>query len=343
MFRSKKVDITGGPIVKSIIIYAIPLIVGSLIQMMFNAADVMIVGNMSRPEDNAVASIGATTTVINLLVTSFLGLSVGVTSTLARALGQRNDEKVRRIVSTAVIFALSLGVVLMAVFILTSKSLLRMLNCPEECFDGAARYFNIYAIGIPAITVYNFASGIIRTQGDTKSPFYYLAISGVSNVALNVILCLLLRDKVSAVAIATTVSQFTSCILAVIHLLRLKGVCRINLRRLTFSPGELWEIVKIGAPCALNSALFSLSNLQIQAELNTYGSDALAGNTASINLASFIQSIASGFNGAVVPFVGQNLGAGNERRVKQSVGYCLLFSVAASFLLGSVIYTFGLE
>ena len=338
MFKRKNVDITGGPIVRSIVAFAIPIIIGSLIQVLFNAADVAIVGNMSAPEDNAVASVGATGAIINLLVNSFIGLSVGVGSVLAGCLGRRNDVRVRRVVSTAMIFALVIGIVLTVVFVLTSKELLYVMKCPEKCFDGAVSYFNVYAIGIPAIMIYNFGAVIIRTQGDTERPFIYLAIAGVVNVVLNVILCLILENKVVAVAIATTVSQTLGCILVLIHLFRLDGVCGLNIKHLSFNMRELWEILKIGAPCALNTALFSISNLQIQTELNTFGENAIAGNTAAANLEHVSNSIAMGFVNATVPFVGQNAGAGNRERVKKSIISCLSIAGCLAILSSVVIY-----
>jgi putative MATE family efflux protein len=341
VFKRRNVDITGGPIVRSIIVYAIPIIIGTLVQVLFNAADVMIVGNMSTPESNAVASVGATTPIINLLVNSFVGLSVGVGSVLARCLGQRNDARVRRVVNTAMIFALAIGIVIMTVFMLTSKEMLRIMKCPDGCFDGAVSYFNIYAIGIPAIMLYNFGAAIVRTQGDTERPFIYLTVAGVVNVILNVLLCLILENKVAAVAIATTVSQTLSCILILIHLFRLNGVCGLNIKKLSFSIRELWEMLKIGAPCALNSALFSISNLQIQTELNSFGENAIAGNTAAGNLEHVSNSISMGFVNATVPFVGQNAGAGNKERVKKSIVSCVSIAGSLALLSSAVIYLLG--
>lgn len=332
MFKRANVDITGGPLLKSIITYAFPIMIGGLIQVLFNAADLMVVGNMGSEAD--VAAVGATSPMINLFVNSCIGLSAGVSAVLARCLGHRDEGRAKRIVTTSVFTALFLGVILTAALVLTCTPFLRMTDCPEDCFAGAADYIKVYAIGVPAVLVYNFGASIIRTSGDTQRPFNYLVVAGVLNVVLNFALCLVLTKKVIAVALSTTVSQFVAAVLTVWHLLRDKGICGINIKEIRFSAKELVGILKIGAPCAFNSALFSLSNVQMQTALNSYGTAAIAGNSAAMSLESSIGSLSSGFNSATVPFVGQNVGAGNKKRVGKSILICSSVSAAIGLVGG---------
>ena len=328
----KKVDITGGPLFKSVVTFSIPLILTSLLQSLFNTADLMVVGNMGG--DLAVGSVGAVSPVVSLLVTSFVGLSAGVNAVLARCFGSGNESRAKRVVNTAVIFSLVFGIILAGVCVAFSGILLEAVGCPEDCFDGAVLYLKIYALGVPAMMVYNFASAIIRTSGDSKSPLYYGIIAGIANVIFNVVFCFLLDSKPAAVAIATTVSQVLGAILTFIHLVRLKTGYRFDIRHLSFSFAELGVILKIGLPCAFNSSLFSLSNIQMHSLINSYGSIATAGNAAATNLETLVSCVSSGVIAATVPFVGQNIGADNKRRVWQSIICCWVLAAGLGFILG---------
>ena len=339
MLKAKNVDIAGGPIAKSMLLYAIPIILGALIQVAFNAADLIVVGKMGGTA--ASAAVGAVSPIINLLVNSFVGLSVGINAVLARRLGQRDTAGAGRVVNTALISAFALGVVLMIVFFIFSKPLLQTLNCDEEYLGGAIIYLNIYAVGIPAVLIYNYAAAIIRSMGDTTRPFIYLVIAGITNVGLNLVLCLILKNKVAAVAIATTVSMFVGAALTMIHLIRLDNGIGFNIKKLSFSFSELIAILKIGTPCAFNSALFSFSNLQMSSAINSYGTAATAGGAAATNIESISGSITTGFNATTVPFVGQNLGANQPQRVRQSIVWGLILTASISFVVSMTIYIFG--
>lgn len=339
MSLKSKVDITGGPIAKSIIAFAIPIILGALIQTAFTAADLMVVGNMG--SENDIGSVGAVSSIVNLLVNSFIGLGAGVNAVLARCIGQRNEARSSRITSTAIIFSFVFGILLTVSFLIFSKPLLAVTKCPEECFDGAVRYMQIYAVGIPAVMVYNFAAAIIRTTGETQKPFLYLVIAGITNVVLNVLLCLVLEEKVAAVAVATTSSQIVSAVLCMRYLMKQNGGCSFSFKKLSFSFSELFAIFKVGLPCAFNSALFSLSNVQMHAAINSYGAAATAGNAAATNVEQFTGAFSTGFNSAAVPFVGQNVGAGNKDRVKKSIGFCILVSASIAIVAGNLLYLLG--
>lgn len=342
MLRAKNVDITGGPILKSIVIYAIPIIIGTLVQQLFNAADLMVLSNMANEaeKDIVVASVGATSHIVNLLVNSFVGLGAGVSVLVARMLGQGDEKRAKRVANTAIITALVIGALMAVVCILSADAFLTVTNCPENCISGATLYLDIYAIGIPFILFYNFGAAIIRTTGDTQRPLYYLIVSGLLNVILNVVFCLILEQKVAAVAIATTASQILSAICVCVHLFKLAGPCKLEIKKLTFSFGELGNIVKLGFPAAVNSALFSLSNLQIVSEVNLYGEALMAGSAAAQSLEHITVAVSGGFNAATLPFVGQNVGAGKPERVKRSILCCIMLAGASNFLIASTIYIF---
>ena len=339
VFYIKKVDITGGPIVKSIIAYAIPLMLGAFIQVGFNAADLMIVGQFG--DSASIAAVGAVSPIVSLLVGSFLGVSVGARVLLAKSLGQATTERTKTLVSTSVLFALFFGIVLMLGFLTFSKPILSLVGCEEEYFNEAVAYMNLYAIGIPAMMVYNFSSAIINTTGDTQKPFIYLVIAGAMNVILNFILCFFMEHKAAAIALATTASQFTGAILCFRHLIKLNGDCRFDIKRLSFSWKELLGIIKIGAPCAFKASLFSLSNLQMSAAINSYGTAATAGNAASANLETIANAFYTGFTTATVPFVGQNLGAGNKERVKKSILCCMTVGTTVALITSFTVYLLG--
>lgn len=339
MKMRSKVDITGGPILKSIIIFAIPIMLGALVQVAFNAADLIVVGNMG--DEAAVASVGAVSPIANLLVNSFVGFSAGINAVLARSLGQQNEKRTARIVSTSVIFSVALGALIMIACFIFSEPLLRVTNCSEECIDGAKIYMNIYAVGIPAILLYNFSGAIIRSTGDTVRPFLHLVVSGIVNVVLNIVLCFILDNKVVAVAVATTASQLVGAVLTFIHLIRLDGVCKFDFKSISFSCQELLSIVKIGGPCAFNLALFSLSNVQMHSAINSYGTAATAGNAAATNLETLVGSFTTGFSTSTVPFVGQNVGAGKPERVKKSIMCCFALIFVISLISSLSIYSLG--
>ncbi len=336
MLKKANVDITGGPLFKSIIIYAFPIMIGNLIQVLFNAADLIVIGNMGDKEGLDIAAVGATAVIIALFVNSCVGLSAGVSAVLARCLGEKQESRARSVIDTSLISAVILGFVLMGALLIFRDPFLRITDCPDECFYGAGLYIKYYSFGVPFVLLYNFAASIVRTSGDTRSPFIYLVIGGVLNVILNFVLCLVLTQKVIAVAIATSVSQAIAAILTVIHLIRTKGVCSLSIKKLSFSFAELGRILKIGAPCAFNSALFALSNLQMQATINSFGPDAVSGNSSASSIESIVVSLTNGFNSAVVPFVGQNIGAEKRERVGRSIVICAAVSTSIA-ILGSIV------
>lgn len=338
MTSAKKLNLTNGPLLSSIVRFSFPLIVGHLIQILFNAVDIAVLGHMA--DTKAVASVGVTGAVTSLLINAFVGFSTGTNIILARFLGSGDNENVRKTVDTSVLAALATGMLIAIVGLIVSPVLLTLIDCPEECREGAILYLRIYLCATPAILVYNFGSAIIRVSGDTKRPLWYIIAAGMLNVVLNFVLCLVLEQKVAAVAIATLSSQVLSATLVIIHLVRMEGPCRLNLRRMVFDPHTFGRIVRFGFPSAVTQSLYCIPNLQIQSAINTFGPAAITGNTSASSLESLISGVHAGFGTAAMTFVGQNLGAGRADRVKKSMIYCFLIGVGCATLLGVTASTF---
>ena len=333
MIRIKNVDIVHGNLLKSIVRYCVPVILIGLVQSMFNAVDLVVLGKMA--DTTAVASVGATTSLIHLLVNSFFGFSSGAKVVLARLLGANEEDKVRRTVSTSMLLATLLGCLTAVAGFFLAPVFLRVTDCPAECFDGAALYMRVYLAAAPAIMLYNFGSAVLSASGDSQRPLYYMLVSGGMNVVLNFVLCWLMPQKVAAVAIATAVSQIVGALLVLMRLLRMEGACRLNLRKLRWSRFAFRKLMVNGAPLALYSARYPVANLQIQAQTNSFGAAVMAGNSAAISIEGMIGPVASSaWASTTTVFVGQNLGANKPERVKKSILYPLCISTALGLLLG---------
>lgn len=341
--RKRNIDFTAGKLTPLIITYAIPLILSGLVQTFFNAADMAVLGTFDKSADSsAVGAVGATGAIVGLLVNSFIGLSGGTNVLLARSVGARDDERSQKIVGSSLVLAVVIGFCMVGIGMLSAPWFLRVTACPDNCYGGALTYLYIYVAAAPAILIYNFGAAIIRVSGDSRSPFVYILISGVANVILNFVFCIILRQKVAAVAIATLVSNAIGAVLTVMHLLRLKeGPCRVNIRELQFSVRETANIVVLGLPTAFTSALYSISNLQIQSAINSFGSSASAGNSASAQVETFISTIVNSISTTAMVAVGQNIGAEERGRVKGSIIRCLIINFIVALTLGMLALAFG--
>ena len=339
LFKRKDIDATQGPILKNFIVYAIPLAIGSIIQMLFNAADMMVLGNYA--SSVAVASVGATGNIISLLVNTFIGLSGGTQVVLAQAFGERNKNKIQNTVGTSLILAVALSVFITAMGLICSKWFLTATQCPQDCYDGAVLYLNIYMLSVPAILIYNYGAAIIRVSGDTSRPLTYLILSGALNVVLNFVLCVLLPQKVAAVAIATLASQVLGAALVVTRLLKIENDCRLCRESLRFDLTVLKKVLWIGIPCALNSSLYSISNLQIQSAINSFGSSATAANTAAASLEGWAASFTGAVGTTTLTFIGQNIGAHNPDRIKKIFKTALLIGFTLGLIFGVGLYEMG--
>ena len=335
MWKAKQIDATQGAILPSVIRYTIPLILGALIQVLFNAVDIVVLGNMA--DSTSVASVGATSTIIFLVVNTFIGLAGGSKIILARKIGTGDREKVEQIVHTALITALGLGIIVMVVGFGLTLWFLRVTNCPAECFDGAAVYLRIYMLAAPAILVYNLGAAILNADGDTQRPMYYIVFAGL----LNVILCLILTQKVAAVAIATLAAQYLGAFLVIRRLCVKDGITKLVLSRLRWHMPSFCQILRFGAPLALNSALFPIANLQIQTAVNSFGVSVVAGSSAATTVEGISNAFYLSFGTTASTFIGQNLGARKHDRVKKSFWTVLGLGMAVGLFMGVGFYLTG--
>ena len=332
MLKRSEIDSTQGPILKNFILFSLPIAIGGIIQNLFNAADMMVLGNMA--SSVAVASVGATGTIISVLVNTFIGLSGGTQVVLAQACGEHNPKKINQCVNTTMIMSVAIGILLMFMGLGCSDWFLHLTNCPSDCFDGASLYMKIYFIGVPFVVIYNYGASIIRASGDSQRPLYYLIASGGLNVVLNLVLCLILPNKVAAVAIATVASQVLGAVLVTYRLITVDGDCRFNVKKLSFDFKSFKKMLFIGIPCALNSSLYSISNLQIQSAINSFGSPATAGNIAATNFEGFVASFTGAISTTTLTFAGQNIGAKKPDRIKRIFIIGLISGCAVGFILG---------
>lgn len=334
--KNRAINFTEGKIFPILIAYAVPLALSSLIQLCFNIADFSILGNFDKSADSsAVGAVGATGAIVNLLVNAVVGLSAGANVLLARAVGAKEEGRVRDIIGTTLILSVAAGVIMTVVGMLSVRWFLDITACPANCFEGALTYMHIYFLAVPAIYVYNFGSAIIRVSGDSRSPSIYILASGGLNVILNFLLCVTMSNKVAAVAIATLVSNTLGAALTVIHLSKMKtGVCRVDLRKLSFSWRELGNIFLLGVPTAFTTAIYSISDMQMQSIINSFGSSITAGNSASAKLDAIVNSFTYPIAATAMVFVGQNVGAQKPDRVKRSIKLCVISSLAVALVMG---------
>ncbi len=339
MLRSSKIDATRGPILKLIVLYTIPLILSTLIQSLFNAVDIVVLGNMA--DSTAVAAVGATTSITHLIINTFIGLSNGTKIILARQIGARDGDGAQKTIDTSLITALMIGALIMIAGMFFAPSFLYWTDCPEECFAGAALYLRIYMLAAPAVLLYNFGSAILRASGDTQRPLYYILACGLLNVILNIVLCLILPQKVAAVAIATAASQYLGAVLVVRRLCRSNDICRTVLSRLRWCTSTFLHIMRYGLPVAFTQALYPLSNLQIQTAVNSFEVAGIAGSSAATTVDTLSSSCISALGTTAMAFIGQNLGAENHDRVKKSFKTCLLLNFCIGLTTGLFFYCTG--
>ena len=337
--KMTRVDATQGSLFRLILIYSIPLICSALIQKLFNAVDVVVLGNMA--DSAAVASVGATTSIIHLIVNTFFGISAGTRVILSRQIGARDGNSVKQTVDTSLILATVLGALVAVVGFIFAPAFLQVTNCPADCIDGAALYIRLYLCAAPAILLYNFGSAILNAAGDTQRPLFYIIASGLLNVVLNVILCLILPQKVAAVAIATASAQILGAFLVCRRLCHMDGYGKVVLSKMRWHAQSFLQILRQGAPLALSHALFPLANLQIQSAVNSLDVSAMAGNSAATMIGEMVGAFTGCFATTTTTFMGQNLGAEKTDRVKKSLLYCLLMGVLVGTSLGVLAYFNG--
>ena len=327
----KQIDMTRGPLFHNIISYTIPIMLTGFLQLLFNAADLIIVGQFCG--SISVAAVGATGAITNLIVNLFIGLSVGTGVAVAQALGAENNQKVHRAIHTAIPTAIVGGVILTIVGVLFSETFLRWMDTPENVLPLSALYMKIYFAGIIFMMLYNFCASILRASGDTKSPLIFLTIAGVINVALNVVFVTVFDLNVAGVALATTISQAVSAILVVIALIKRTDACRLQFSKLRFHKDELLQIIKVGLPAGIQGSLFSISNVVIQSSINSFGEIVMSGNAAALNIEGFMFVCLNAFHQTALNFTGQNIGANQYKRAKKVFLLCM----SSVFVIGLVV------
>ena len=337
--KSKNQSMLQGPLLGSIISYTVPIILTSILQLLFNAADLVVVGRFCG--SISVAAVGATGSITALIVNLFIGLSVGAGVTVAHGVGSREDEVVHRTVHTAIPMALVSGAVLTVLGILLSEKLLTMMGTPENVLKLSTVYMQIYFAGITFTMIYNFAASILRAVGDTRSPLVFLTIAGVINVLLNLIFVTVLHMNVAGVALATSISQAFSAIAMVIVLMKRTDAAKLNLKKLRFYGEQMKKMIRIGLPAGIQSSLFSISNVMIQSSVNSFGDILMSGNAASQNIEGFLYVTMNSFHQTAVNFIGQNVGAKQYGRVKKIVWICLGCVLVTGFAMGTLICGFG--
>lgn len=334
-----EIDMCNGALASKILMFSLPLMASSLLQLLFNAADIVVVGKFVG--NQALAAVGSNTALVNLLISLFMGLSVGANVVLARDLGAGHRDAANRTVHTAVTLALSSGVALMLFGFFMARNLLEMMSSPEDVIDLATLYLKIYFLGMPATMAYNFGSAVLRAKGDTRRPLYFLLIAGVANVLMNLFFVIVLGMGVAGVGAATSLSQYISAALVLRCLVREEGALHLNLKRLSMDWKVVRRILQIGLPAGFQGVVFALSNVVIQSSINSFGSTVMGGSAAAQNIESFVYAAMNAFYQAALTFTGQNYGAAKCRRVDRIALYCQGFVVLTGLVLGNLVYLFG--
>lgn len=323
-----EIDMCNGPIFKKMLVFSIPLMCSSILQLLFNAADIVVVGHFA--SDNSLAAVGANTSLIALFTNLFIGLSVGANVITANYYGAKKKEELRTTVHTAMLLSIYSGILLTFLGILGAKKILIWMQTPDEVLDLAVLYLRIYFVGMTATMIYNFGSAILRAVGDTKRPLYYLFFAGIINVVLNLFFVIILKLDVAGVALATIISQCISAFFIVRCLRKEKGDIRLDLKQLHIDRGTFFKILQIGLPAGLQTSLFSFANVIIQSAVNSFGAVIVAGNSAAVNIEGFIYVSMNAFHQATLSFTSQNKGAGKYNRIHK----ILLCGQACVFVVG---------
>ena len=314
-------DMTNCPIISGVWLYTIPIILTGILQLLFNAADLIVVGHLCGSV--YVAAVGATGALINLLTNLFIGLSVGAGVTVAHGLGSGRFEDVRRTVHTAIPTAFVSGIILTVIGVAGARTFLEMMDTDAEVIVHSTRYMRIYFLGITASMLYNFGAAILRAAGDTRSPLVYLMIAGAANVVLNVVFIVALKMDVDGVASATAISQCLSAVLIIRELSRRTDACRFELKKVRFYPEQLRRIFRIGVPAGVQGSLFSISNVLIQSSVNSFGPTVMAGNAAAQNIEGFVYISMNSFHQTALNYTGQNFGARRFDRIRRISAVCI--------------------
>lgn len=328
---TNKIDMTTGSIFPKLLKFSIPLVLSSILQLFFNAADIVVVGRFAG--DNSLAAVGTTSSLINLLVNIFVGLSIGSNVVAANYFGAGNKKYLKKTVHTSIVLSVYSGIILTLVGIIFAKRILLLMQAPSEVLDLAVKYLRIYFAGITVTMIYNFGSALLRAKGDTQRPFYILLLSGIVNVLLNLLFVIKFNMNVEGVALATVISQSLAAFLIIYLLFTENDDFKLELKELKIDREVFRKIVKIGVPAGFQGIMFSLSNVIIQSSINTFGSVVIAGNSSAVNIEGFVYTSMNGIAQGTLTFVSQNMGSKNIKRIKKVV----LESIITVLVLGEAL------
>ena len=339
MSKTYEIDMTRGPLLSRILLFSLPLICSGVLQLLFNAADIIVVGRYAG--SHAMAAVGATSALINLLVNFFIGISVGANVLVARFRGAGDFDDAQQTVQTALITAVAGGALLVVIGIALARPMLVWMATPAEVLDQAVLYMRIYFIGMPATMLYNFGAAILRAVGDTRRPLYFLMFSGVVNVLCNLFFVIVLHMGVAGVATATVIAQVISATLIVLCLMRVDGMCNVNLKNIHFHADKFARMMQVGLPAGLQSVIFNISNVLIQSSINSFGAIVVAGNTAASNIEGFVYTSMNALYQTSLSFTSQNLGAKQYHRIDQVLLRCAILVVLIGLVLGNGAHLLG--
>ena len=339
--KKRSVDMTKGSIFKHIITFAIPLILTGVLQVLYNVADMVVVGRFSG--EDALAAVGSTSSAINLIVNVFLGLSSATGVIISRRFGAKDEKGVETAVHTSILTSIIGGFCLMVLGIIIARPLLVAMDSPKEIIDLSVLYMRIYYLGMPAMLFYNFASAVLRSIGDTKRPMYILSASGIINVVLNVVFVVGFKRSVDGVAVATVVSQVFAAVMVMRLLLKTDECYKLVWKKLHINPRVFKEILYLGIPAGIQSAAFSISNMTIQSSVNSVGPAAMAANAAAQNIDNLTYVAMNSFYHAALTFISQNYGAFEFKRMKRGFWTALFTVMVVGMALGVVVCIFSRE
>ena len=337
--KKYEMDMCSGSVFKKMLMFALPLMCSSILQLLFNAADIVVVGRFAG--DNALAAVGSNTALINLLTNLFVGMSIGTNVLTAQYYGAKKDNDLKETVHTSMLLSFFSGIFLTVLGIILARTLLELMQAPPEVLELAVLYLRIYFLGMTSTMVYNFGSAILRAVGDTKRPLYYLLGAGIVNVLLNLFFVIVCNMGVAGVAAATAISQTISAVLVVRCLMKEQGGIHLDIKSLSITKDKLLKILQIGLPAGFQGMVFSLSNVVIQSAVNSFGAIAVAGNSAAANIEGFVYMAMNAFYQATISFTSQNYGAKQYKRIYKILFTGELLVVITGLILGNAAVFFG--
>ena len=337
--KSYEMDMCNGPLLSKILAFSFPLMLTGILQLLYNAADIVVVGQYVGSV--ALAAVGSTGSLINLITNLFIGLSVGTSVMVAQYYGANAHKDVSEAVHTSIAVAGISGVILGVFGIVMAKPLLRLMGSPDDVLDHATLYMRIYFVGMPAFMLYNFGASVLRAIGDTRRPLYFLTISGLVNVCFNLLFVIVFGMGVDGVAWPTVISQYLSTAMVLYCLMHSSGSIHLNIKRLTVKKDKLLSMIRIGLPAGLQGSLFSISNVLIQSAINSFGSVVMAGNAAAANIEGFVYTSMNAIYQAAVTFTSQNMGAKRYERINRIAGLCALSVTTIGLVIGWLAYLFA--